>query len=640
MKLKLFFLGMFAAAAFVSCNNEIDGDGRIDDPNIVGESTSATFSLDFNKANTYAGEDVIGATGYETSVNDASVFVYKWDGANMTPEAMAYLPVGNLGTSPHHLTLMVKNGEKKIFVAVNTGNTFKSLLPKALTTAAFTSTVVDTGVVSNTLFTVLNRYLEATTTGVDTTSNLVTPTTTGTTISINANGIIRTMAGGSIVSSNGVLYSTQTSPTGFCLMTNWDGPNDVGLSGAPTFQSNCYINLAANVTAAQSQVAGNSNFISIGVQRAYAKISLRITADNNTTNTTASYVGPYYSSEEDGSKGRFAPWTGTGTANIWALGGINKRTYPFQVFGGTQNAVASPNYLMSTQDSILTASPLTSDRWYDSYDNTRVFGTTKVYTTAANTVTNVKTAMETATNNLALSPADGAVGNLLFAMCTENGTEFPQIQDRGTYVIVGGVYSAKNVLTSLLQAGVTTNPPDKGWNNVAAVAGVSNTGFDVAANIYATPAYTTGRNDTLYYLVAEKIFIHGLDNLAKYIAWELQIDKDNGSPLETDPLIAARIALYRNAQTMLSYFKGNCFYRVWVRDTKAAQSSSPQDEYLVRRNHVYDININKIKGPGIGDPNQIIIPKKPLPELDTFVTAEINILDWHKVSQAQEVSYD
>ncbi|MDR3308621.1 MAG: fimbria major subunit, partial [Tannerella sp.] len=69
-------------------------------------------------------------------------------------------------------------------------------------------------------------------------------------------------------------------------------------------------------------------------------------------------------------------------------------------------------------------------------------------------------------------------------------------------------------------------------------------------------------------------------------------------------------------------------------------TSTYEDEVLVRRNHVYDININKIKGPGIGNPNSIIIPSPTVPELDTFVSAEIKILDWHKVSQEQEVSYN
>ena len=636
MKLKLFFLGMFAAAAFVSCNNEIDGPDVNDGSNVFGESTSATFSLNFNGASTYAGDDVIPSNpdpNYESTVNDASVFVYKFDGANITPEAMAYLPVLNLG-NPRHLTLMVKNGEKKIFVAVNTANTSKSLLPRVLTSAGFMSTLlIDTGIVHNSLFSVMNRYLESTATGVDTTNTLTAPQG----IEGNSAGMIRTMAGGSIVSSAGVLYSTQTSPTGFCLMTNWDGPNDTGISPTAPNNSNCWIKLEPNVTAAQSKVNTSTNFIRIGVQRAYAKISLRITADHNGVNSTTGYTGPYFSSEEDGSKGRFTAWQVSGS-NIWALGGINKRTYPFQTFGGTQNAVASPNFLLSQQDSILTVAPATSSRWYDSYDNTRVFGTGKKYFTDDNTVANVKGAMETAGNNLALSPADGVINTLRFAMSTENGTEFPQIQDRGTYVVVGGVYTAKNVLTSLIQAGVTTNAPDKGWNNIAAVTGVTNTGFDVST--YTNPTYTTGVNDTLYYLVAEKIFIHGLDNLAKYIAWELQLLKDEPAPTATNPTIAARINLYRAAETMLAYWQGNCFYRVWVRDVDAKLTSSPHDEYLVRRNHVYEININKIKGPGIADPNKIIIPKKPLPDLDTFVTAEIKILDWHKVSQAQDVSYE
>ena len=46
------------------------------------------------------------------------------------------------------------------------------------------------------------------------------------------------------------------------------------------------------------------------------------------------------------------------------------------------------------------------------------------------------------------SEADGS--NLNFAMCTENGTEYPQLQDKATYAIVGGTYAPANVVTGVL----------------------------------------------------------------------------------------------------------------------------------------------------------------------------------------------
>ena len=647
MKFKVFLFGMIAAALMMSCNNETVYGPDAKNP-VIGESTSATINLNFKNAKTYAGEEESPATGYEIAVRDAAVYIYKWDGANMEPEAMAYvananMPIGGATVSGNRaVTLMVKNGEKKIFVALNIGNTTTPLLDNNGGVFTFIARP-DTGIAyTSTTFSALNNILYSTAASITTTDpSIATPGFNG-----NGNGLIQTLAAGSIVSSNGVLYSTSTPGTAgdgaFCLMTNWDGPVDKadGTAGTYIYTSDCKFFLLPNISAADSKTGPDNNF-EIGVQRAYAKISLRITADGAGVNTGAGYVGPYTSSESDGSQGQFTPWKNTAATpqNIWALGGINKRTYPFQLFAGTQSAVASPNYALATGDVIDTTNPANSDAWYDSYDNTRVFGSSaKVYGLPANTVTNVRDNVRTAGNSLALSPADGTISTMLFAMCTENGTEFPQLHDRSTFAIVGGVYAPKNVLTGIQNPAVTTNPAEKGWNGAAPVVNASSTGYDV--NTYYALNYSAVGMDTLYYLVSEKVFIHGRDNLIKYYAWELKKDKDEADPvtnLSTDVADAINTA---NANgSLLGYYQGNCFYRVWIKDPTAAATSSLQDEVLVRRNHIYDVNINKIKGPGIADPNSIIVPGVEVPELDTFVTVEIKILDWHVVRQEQDVSY-
>lgn len=644
MKFKSLFLGMLATAAMFSCNNDGIENGPNPDVNgIEGESTHATFSLNFKDAGTYAGGEIVSAEAFEKKISDASMYIYKWDGANMTAEAMAYVPEPKLGGTPGQttgrtITLMVKNGEKKIFVAVNTGANATALVPN--TGETFTSKP-DTGIDLTTQFTALNWILQstnATTIAKGVTIPAPAPalaTPTGR----SADGLIKTLAGGSIAPTDGVLFSTGTSANYFNLMTNWDGPDDKDTLGTMVYTSDCKFNLLPNISAADSKT-GTDNHLVIGVQRAFAKISLRITADGSGTNASAAYVGPYFSSEEDGSKGKFTPWQIAGKS-VWALGGINKRTTPFQRFSGTQNAVASPNFALSTGDTIHSQNPSMSKDWYDSYDNSRIFGT-DLYFTNAVTVGRVKTNLTTAANVLELSPADGNNTTLKTAMCTENGTEYPQLHDRGTYVIVGGLYTPKNVLTGIQNPAVTTNEAEKGWNGTAPVANVANSGKDV--NTYpdasTTPALIYGATDTLYYLVSKQTFIYNSDNLAKYFAWELKLDKDNAAPTITTPVIATAINNEREAGLLLAYFQGQCFYRVWIKDPAAAKSSSAQDEVLVRRNHVYDVNINKIKGPGIADPNQIIVPGQPIPVMDTFVTAEIKILDWHKVSSNQEVSYD
>jgi len=638
MKFKLFFLGLFAAAFMISCNNEIVDDGQ-ENGQDVGENTYATIALNI-KNGTYGGENIVTATTLEQAVSDAAMYVYKWDGASMEPEAFAYLPITTTPPPPS-ITVMVKSGPKQIFFALNVGNSALNLLP--LTAANMTSSqaLIDTGLVlpPAQLFTVTNNALYSTSA---TAFSKTAPTGTILVNSFNGNGLIMTLAGGSMVTGNGMINSIVYNPNYRNLMTNWRGPNDPN-AVQPNLATSQF-NLLPNISASNSKT-GPNNHVIINVQRAFAKISLRITADGATPNASASWRGPYPSSEDDGSKGIFTPWgytPGTTMTSFWALGGINKSTYPFQNFVGSQ--IASPNFLKSVGDTIIVNTPSLSDTWYNYFDNTRVFGANRNYYTSSNTVTNVKNAMSAVGASVVLSEATpwtpafpAPATNRTFVFATENGTVFPQIHDKSTFAIIGGTYAPRLVLTSIIRAEVTTNQPHKGWNLQPATVGVDHTGltgFDYPALVYGT-------NDTLYYLVGEKTFIFGRDNLVKYFAWEPmggnpQIDKDAPPATPMVSVLATAEINKRVAEgTLVGYFQGQCFYRIWVKDGGLADNDP--NKILVRRNHVYDININKIKGPGIGDPNKIIIPGEIIPDLDTFVTAEINILPWHYVSDNIEV---
>jgi hypothetical protein len=84
-----------------------------------------------------------------------------------------------------------------------------------------------------------------------------------------------------------------------------------------------------------------------------------------------------------------------------------------------------------------------------------------------------------------------------------------------------------------------------------------------------------------------------------------------------------------------AYYKGQCFYRINVKDDTAVEDAN---KFLVRRNHIYNINVTKFNGPGIGNPGSIVTPNPALPpgelgEADTYVTATINVLPWHRVNQ-------
>ena len=667
MKLKLFFLGMFAAALMFSCNNDVITDGPGEDISGTGESTYATFNLNFKKdrAGSYAGiQTVASAHDYEEAVRDAAIYIYAVSGTSTTPEAMAYVsgldngsgtdldntPTAgpSAGNPIKSVTLKVTAkapySDKKIFVALNVGRDLTAsptpayLLDNnggAFTYIAYPDTGIDysTGMPFGTL----NNVLYSLPTGITTT----TPTagTAG-----GSAGLIQTLAGGSFITSSGVLYSTIAGTDSCCLMTNWDGPNDVNQDGTVKL-SQCDFQILPNINLTNSK-NGTSNYFQIGVQRAYAKVSLRITANGTTVNTNDTYLGPYESDLSDGSKGKFTAWDDGGSPiarPIWSLGGINKSTFPFQQFRGSQRAVASPNYALSTGDTIVTLAPATSDLWYDYYDNTRIF-TGKTYGSA--TVSAVMGTMSTIGNYNVLSPAHGDDQNMVFAMCTENGTEFPQLSDRGTYVVIGGNYSPKNVISDLLQNDVNTSlPPWRGYNGQAAVVGTANQGYD-GAQIYPFDggtylSYTSGGGmDTLYYYTPNSDFIHGNDMLYKYFAWQLQYAPNDVTPDDSNSAIATAVANAFINGELKAYQEGTCWYRVYVRDQDANKTSSVEDEFLVRRNHIYDVNIVKILGPGIGDPNDIIVPHVPLPVVETFVTVEFTILPWDKVISEEVVTFE
>ena len=657
MKFKVFLFGMVAAALMMSCNNETVYQGTDDPNNYEGFSTHATFNLNIGKVSTYAGYTEHPADDYELTVSDAAMYIYKVSGATIAPEAMAYIDAdADLGT-PRMITMATTSGQKKIFVALNVSNSATNpILDNNGGNSTFTNHQ-DTGIVYNTNpFVSLNNVLYSAAVPANGFTTTAPALLTNPAVR-SANGLIQTFAGGSIDPADGLIYHYGVWPTDntarYCFMSNWDGPDDFN-SGGYDYESKCLFTLAANVslTASKSLIAAENkgNHVEIFVQRAYAKISLRITANGATPSSSA--IAPYESSEADGSKGKFTPWTdGTSTtAYIWSLGGINKMEYPFQQFGkdfggSYPDQVLSPNWQWSVGDTLDVGNEVNSDEWYTNYDNTRVFAA-RSYLTPANTVSNVLTTMTSPNNYVGLSPADILnIDDFNYAFATENGTEYPQKQDKSTYVIIGGVYAPENVVTEVLKPGTNTADADVGWNDFTTVAGAGlDQGF--GSNTYYSIPYpnsgTVDPLDTLYYLANLQVFIHGSDNLAKYIAWALKKDLTLTAPTLDDPAVAAYINALRKTDTksdeeFFAYYQGNCWYRVWVREPALAKGSRFYDEVLVRRNHIYDINITKILGPGIADPNTIIIPGEIIPEQETFVSVDITQLMWHLVDSQHEV---
>ena len=61
----------------------------------------------------------------------------------------------------------------------------------------------------------------------------------------------------------------------------------------------------------------------------------------------------------------------------------------------------------------------------------------------------------------------------------------------------------------------------------------------------------------------------------------------------------------------------------------------------VVRNHIYDINLKKVYGIGtpVYEPDEEIVPEQPTDE-DTYVAAEIKILQWRLMTQDVEFNWD
>lgn len=91
-----------------------------------------------------------------------------------------------------------------------------------------------------------------------------------------------------------------------------------------------------------------------------------------------------------------------------------------------------------------------------------------------------------------------------------------------------------------------------------------------------------------------------------------------------------------NVQPALVYKDGMTYY--WL-DIKHLGNTGSKTEYGIVRNHVYKVNISAINGYGtpIYDPEEdFIVPDKP-EDIETYVSAKINILSWRVVANNYEI---
>lgn len=84
------------------------------------------------------------------------------------------------------------------------------------------------------------------------------------------------------------------------------------------------------------------------------------------------------------------------------------------------------------------------------------------------------------------------------------------------------------------------------------------------------------------------------------------------------------------------YTDGKCYYFVEIEHVAAKTGNNATAAIKgIVRNHIYDLTLNSIQGPGIPvfNPQDKVIPQNPEDENLFYLGARVNVLDWRIVSQ-------
>lgn len=79
------------------------------------------------------------------------------------------------------------------------------------------------------------------------------------------------------------------------------------------------------------------------------------------------------------------------------------------------------------------------------------------------------------------------------------------------------------------------------------------------------------------------------------------------------------------------YENGWNYHKFPIRDTS---EDDPERVHAVLRNHYYEVKVTAIRN--LGEPTDYVDPSEPITE-DTIIKVEIDILDWSKISQSEEL---
>lgn len=152
----------------------------------------------------------------------------------------------------------------------------------------------------------------------------------------------------------------------------------------------------------------------------------------------------------------------------------------------------------------------------------------------------------------------------------------------------------------------------------------------VASKIYVKESdntyVTITKDDVDFYQVAQ----NAADNRYEVrVRAKSGVTYYNSSAVEANADAAALLAGIDPAQM---WTEGYTYYYTTIKHFGAEGKTG---EYGIVRNHVYDIKIDGITGFGtpVYEPGQIITPEKPEEDVALNLSARINILSWHLVSQ-------
>jgi hypothetical protein len=224
--------------------------------------------------------------------------------------------------------------------------------------------------------------------------------------------------------------------------------------------------------------------------------------------------------------------------------------------------------------------------------------------------------------------------------CGENTA--PLAEDRTKLILKGQLVDADNKALELVK-----------WNGQEMVK-VENLKKAVAAQLqYLVYSYTDKDDATTYTSITDADIecisganaesLSGVEDYEVYFqltttatttkSWAIK----TGDKWETKDAAHINAYLIEHIPAAIVYKSGQTYYYI---DIKHLGTSDKDAEYGIVRNHIYDIEIQSIKG--YGTPvfipgGNIVVPETPTEEEGVYVAAKINVLSWRVVKQGVNI---